>query len=76
MPTTNRFQARYSGQTHTRTCIVEGCSNTTTQMNGKCGTCTARLRRFGHPLQTLPASYDIDAAVRRMESYAGNWVTV
>jgi hypothetical protein len=68
MPTANRFEARYSGQTSTRHCSVAGCSNTTTQMNGKCGTCTARLRRFGHPLQTLPASYDIDTAVRRMET--------
>ena len=68
MPTTNRFQARYSGQTHTRQCSVESCSNTTEQLNGKCGTCTAGLRRFGHPLQTLPASYDIDTAVRRMET--------
>jgi hypothetical protein len=74
MPTANRFQApgrfaqRYSNQTHTRTCIVEGCSRTTQQVSGRCGTCTARLRRFGHPLQTLPTSYDLDTAVRRMET--------
>jgi hypothetical protein len=37
-------------------------------MNGTCGTCSARQRRFGHALQTLPTSYDLDTAVRRMET--------
>ena len=66
MPPT--FTARYSGQTYTRTCSTEGCSNTTATMSGRCGKCVARLRRFGHPLQTLPTSYDLDTAVRRMET--------
>jgi hypothetical protein len=66
MPST--FTARYSGQTYTRTCSTEGCSNTTATMSGRCGKCVARLRRFGHPLQTLPTSYDLDTAVRRMET--------
>jgi hypothetical protein len=77
MPTSNRFQApgrfaqRYSGQTHTRQCTVEGCSNTTRQMNGKCGTCTARLRRFGDCLQTLPTTAELDKFIRRMEEARG-----
>ena len=68
MPTANRLTTRYSGTQYTRTCTTEGCSNTTKQMNGTCGTCSARLRRFGHPLQTLPTSYDLDTAVRRVET--------
>jgi hypothetical protein len=64
----SRFTARYSAQTSARICSTEGCSNTTKQMNGTCGTCSARLRRFGHPLQTLPSNYDLDTAVRRMET--------
>jgi hypothetical protein len=71
MPTMNRFQERYSAQTSHRQCTVEGCSNTTKQMNGKCATCTARLRRFGHPLQTLPTTAELDKFIRRMEEARG-----
>ena len=51
--TLSRFQARYSGQTYTRTCSTAACSGTTKAMSGRCHTCAARLRRFGHELQTL-----------------------
>jgi hypothetical protein len=66
MPST--FTARYAGQTYTRQCSTPACPNTTTTMSGRCARCVARLRRFGHPLQTLPTSYDLDTAVRRMET--------
>jgi hypothetical protein len=62
------FTRRHGDRLYTRTCSTDGCARTTQQMNGRCGTCTARLRRFGHPLQTLPTSYDIDTYVRRMET--------
>jgi hypothetical protein len=69
--TANRFQARYSGQTSARICSTEGCSNTTKQMNGTCGTCSGHLRRFGHPLQTLPTTAEMDKFIRRMEEARG-----
>ena len=77
MPTANRFQAtgrfaqRYSGQTSARICSTEGCSNTTRQMNGTCGTCSGRLRRFGHPLQTLPTTSELDRYIRAIEEQVG-----
>lgn len=77
MPTSNRFQAtgrfaqRYSSQTSARICSTEGCSNTTRQMNGTCGTCSGRLRRFGHPLQTLPTTSELDRYIRAIEEQVG-----
>jgi hypothetical protein len=71
MPTANRFQARYSGQTYTRQCSTSGCSGTTKAMSGRCHTCSARLRRLGHPLQTLPTTPDLDKFIRRMEEARG-----
>jgi hypothetical protein len=67
MTTANRFTTR-AGTLYTRQCSTPTCSNTTATMSGRCGKCVARLRRFGHPLQTLPTSYDLDTAVRRMET--------
>ena len=75
MPTSNRFD-RYSGQTYTRTCTTEGCSNTTRQMNGTCGTCSARLRRFGDCLQTLPTTAEMDKLIRRIEEQLGRLKTL
>jgi len=69
--TTSRFQARYSGQTYTRQCSTSGCSGTTKAMSGRCHTCSARLRRLGHPLQTLPTTPDLDKFIRRMEEARG-----
>jgi hypothetical protein len=71
MPTANRFEARYSGQTNARTCSTPSCSNTTRQMNGTCGTCSARLRRFGDCLQTLPSTAEMDKLTRRIEEQVG-----
>jgi hypothetical protein len=76
MPTSNRFQARYSGQTYTRTCSTEGCSGTTKAMSGRCHTCAARLRRLGHPLQTLPSAVELDKFIRRMEEARGRLKTL
>jgi hypothetical protein len=71
MPTANRFEARYSGQTHARQCSTPACSGTTKAMSGRCHTCAARLRRFGHPLQTLPTTAELDKFIRRMEEARG-----
>jgi hypothetical protein len=77
MPTANRFQApgrfaqRYSGQTYARQCSTPACSGTTKAMSGRCHTCSARLRRLGHPLQTLPTTPDLDKFIRRMEEARG-----
>jgi hypothetical protein len=71
MPTSNRFQARYSGQTYTRTCSTPACSGTTKAINGRCHTCAARLRRFGHELQTLPSTAELDKFIRRIEEARG-----
>ena len=62
-----RFAARYA-QAPTRTCSTEGCSRTAARIAGRCHVCASRVRRFGHPLQLLPTSYDIDTAIRRMET--------
>jgi hypothetical protein len=69
--TLSRFTARYSGQTYTRQCSTSGCSGTTKAMSGRCHTCAARLRRLGHPLQTLPTTPDLDKFIRRMEEARG-----
>jgi hypothetical protein len=71
MPTANRFQARYSNQTHTRTCSTNGCSATSRNLSGRCHTCSGRLRRFGHPLQTLPSTAELDRYIRRIEEQVG-----
>jgi hypothetical protein len=76
MPTANRFQARYSGQTYTRQCSTSGCSGTTKVMSGRCHTCSARLRRLGHPLQTLPSTVELDKFIRRMEEARGRLKTL
>jgi hypothetical protein len=61
-----RFQARY-GSAPTRLCTTEGCSRQSTSIGGLCYRCVNHLRRFGHPLQDLPDTYSLDAAIRRME---------
>jgi hypothetical protein len=71
MPTANRFQARYSGQTYTRQCSSPGCFGTTKAINGRCHTCAARLRRFGAVHQTLPSTTELDKFIRRMEEARG-----
>jgi hypothetical protein len=70
MNTSSRFAQRYGApQRVTRTCSTPGCGRTAPKGHvDRCHTCTGRLRRFGHPLQTLPASYDLDTAIRRMET--------
>jgi hypothetical protein len=74
--TLSRFQARYSGQTYTRTCSTAACSGTTKAMSGRCHTCAARLRRFGHELQTLPSTAELDKFIRRMEEARGRLKTL
>jgi hypothetical protein len=82
MPTANRFQApgrfaqRYSGQTYARQCSTPACSGTTKAMSGRCHTCAARLRRFGHELQTLPSTAELDRCIRRMEEARGRLRTL
>ena len=70
MNTSSRFAQRYGApQRITRTCSTPGCGRTAPKGHvDRCHTCTGRLRRFGHPLQTLPAHYDLDTAIRRMET--------
>jgi hypothetical protein len=65
-----RFTDRYGHQS-ARQCSTQGCSGTTKQMNGRCHTCTARLRRFGHERQTLPSTAEMDKAIRRIEEQVG-----
>jgi hypothetical protein len=70
MNTSSRFAQRYGApQRITRSCSTPGCGKTAPRGHvDRCHTCAGRLRRFGHPLQTLPASYDLDTAIRRMET--------
>ena len=65
----NRFTTRYG---HPRgQCRTDGCSRSTSRMNGLCDRCSNNLRRFGHALQELPDTYALDAAIRRMEQQRG-----
>jgi hypothetical protein len=77
MPTSNRFQARYSGHTQpARTCSTEGCSGTAKGISTRCHTCVAHLRRFGDCLQTLPSTAELDKYVRRLEEARGRLKTL
>ena len=64
MPTrfSNRYGARPRGQ-----CVTAGCARGTSRMNGLCDRCTNNLRRHGEAQQTLPDTYALDDAIRRME---------
>ena len=65
MPT--RFSNRYPrGQ-----CVTTGCARTTSRINGLCDRCTNNLRRHGEAQQTLPDTYALDTAIRRMEEARG-----
>jgi hypothetical protein len=68
MPTrfSNRYGARPRGQ-----CVTPSCGRTTSRINGLCDRCTNNLRRNGEALQTLPDTYTLDAAIRRMEEARG-----
>jgi hypothetical protein len=66
-----RLYDRYGHTQPTRTCSTSGCSGTTKTLSGRCHTCAARLRRLGHPLQTLPATAELDKFIRRMEEARG-----
>ena len=68
---TSRFLARYSDRLNTHTCSTEGCSRTARTMSGRCSACTHRMRRFGHPLQALPSTAELDKYVRRLEEARG-----
>lgn len=71
-----RLYDRYDHTQPARTCSTEGCSGTTKAINGRCHTCAAHLRRFGHPLQTLPSTPELDKYVRRMEEARGRLKTL
>jgi hypothetical protein len=71
-----RLYDRYGHTQPARTCSTSGCSGTTKAINGRCHTCAARLRRFGHPLQTLPSTPELDKYVRRMEEARGRLKTL
>jgi hypothetical protein len=68
MPTrfSNRYGARPRGQ-----CVTAGCARATSRINGLCDRCTNNLRRHGEAQQTLPDTYALDDAVRRMEEARG-----
>ncbi len=68
---TSRFTGRYGHTQPTRTCSTPGCSGTARNMSGRCHTCSGHLRRFGHPLQTLPTTAGLDKFIRRMEEARG-----
>jgi hypothetical protein len=65
MPAT-RFTTRY-GSPPARLCTTEGCTRQASNIAYLCHRCVNHLRRFGHPLQDLPDTYSLDAAIRRME---------
>jgi hypothetical protein len=67
----NRFTNRYSDQLKGRQCETPSCSGTARTMSPRCHACAGRLRRFGHPLQTLPALSEMDRSVRRLEEARG-----
>jgi hypothetical protein len=67
----SRFTGRYGHTQPTRQCSTDGCSGTARNMSGRCHTCSGHLRRFGHPLQTLPTTAEVDKFIRRMEEARG-----
>jgi hypothetical protein len=67
---THRFDQRY-GRQSARQCSSEGCSGTTRNMSPRCNACSIRLRRFGHPLQTMPTTAELDHHIRRIEEQLG-----
>ena len=67
----SRFTGRYGHTQPTRACSTEGCSGTARNLSGRCHTCSGHLRRFGHPLQTLPTTAELDKFIRRMEEARG-----
>jgi hypothetical protein len=66
-----RLYDRYGHTQPTRQCSTEGCSGTASNLSGRCHTCSGHLRRFGHPLQTLPTTAELDKFIRRMEEARG-----
>lgn len=72
----SRFTGRYGHTQPTRQCSTEGCSGTARNMSGRCHTCSGHLRRFGHPLQTLPSTVELDKFIRRMEEARGRLKTL
>jgi hypothetical protein len=65
------FTARYGRTQPTRTCSTEGCSGTAAGICTRCYKCANNFRRFGHELQTLPSTAELDKFVRRMEEQRG-----
>lgn len=66
----SRVYLRYGTQP-TRLCAVSGCNREADKIGPMCSRCRHRAARFGHPSQTLPASYELDTYVRRMEIARG-----
>jgi hypothetical protein len=72
-----RLYDRYPGFAHghtqpARTCSTPNCSGTAKGITTRCSRCRHRLSRFGHPLQTLPTTAEMDKAVRRIEEARGS----
>jgi hypothetical protein len=67
----SRFQARYSGQLHIRTCSTDACGRTASGISSRCNRCANNLRRFGHELQTLPSTSELDKFIRAAEEQRG-----
>ena len=55
-----RLYDRYGHTQPARTCSTPSCSGTAKGISTRCHTCVAHLRRFGHELQTLPSTAELD----------------
>jgi hypothetical protein len=71
-----RLYDRYGHAQSARQCSTPTCSGSTKQINGRCHTCTARLRRFGDVAQTLPTTAELDQLIRRIEEQVGRLRTL
>ena len=67
----NTFTARHAGTLYARTCSTDGCARTAAGISPRCCRCQNNLRRFGHELQTLPSTPEMDKFIRAAEEQGG-----
>jgi hypothetical protein len=70
MSLSSRFHTRYSSAPG-RTYSTVGCTRATTDLSQRCYRCQHNHKRFGHALQTLPTTRELDKRIRAAEEARG-----
>jgi hypothetical protein len=71
MSLSSRFHTRGYSSAPGLTCSTVSCTRATTGLSQRCYRCQHNHKRFGHPLQILPTTRELDKRIRAAEEARG-----